>query len=59
MTETMEKMTENRDDNRQLLKQKKSLIIKQISIVKSKLLKHLDDLEERLITEVTSSVPVL
>ena len=46
--------TENRDDNRKLLKEKKSLIIKQISTVKSKLLKHLDDLEERLITELAS-----
>ena len=54
MTDTLEKMTENRDDNRKLLKQKKSLIIKQISTVKSKLLKNLDDLEERLITEVAS-----
>ena len=54
MTETLEKITENRDDNRKLLKQKKSLIIKQISTVKSKLLKQLDDLEERLITEVAS-----
>ena len=54
MTETLEKMSENRDDNRTLLKQKKSLIIKQISTVKSKLLKHLDTLEEMLITEVAS-----
>jgi hypothetical protein len=54
MTETLEKMSVNRDDNRKLLKQKKSLIINQISQVKSKLLKHLDDLEERLITEVES-----
>ena len=54
MTETLEKMSVNRDDNRKLLKQKKSLIINQINTVKSKLLKHLDDLEERLITEVES-----
>jgi len=54
MTETLEKISENRDDNRKLLKQKKSLIIKQISTVKSKLLKHLDALEEMLITEVGS-----
>jgi hypothetical protein len=54
MTETLEKMSVNRDDNRKLLKQKKSLIINQISTVKSKLLKHLDDLEEKLITEVAS-----
>jgi gas vesicle protein len=45
---------ENRDDNRKLLKQKKSLIIKQISAAKSKVLKYLDDIEERLISEVGS-----
>ena len=54
MTETLEKMGENRDDNRKLLEQKKSSIIKQISTVKSKLLKYIDDLEERLINEVAS-----
>jgi hypothetical protein len=47
-------MSENRDDNRKLLKQKKSLIIKQISAAKSKVLKYLDDIEERLIIEVES-----
>jgi hypothetical protein len=31
MTETLSKMEENRDENRKLLKQKKLLIIKQIS----------------------------
>jgi hypothetical protein len=54
MTETLEKMEENRDENQKLLKQKKSLIIKQISAAKSKVLKYLDDIEERLITEVAS-----
>ena len=54
MTETLSKMSENRDDNRKLLKQKKSLIIKQISAAKSKVLKYLDVIEERLITEVGS-----
>ena len=54
MTETLSKMSENRDDNRKLLKQKKSLIIKQISAAKSKVLKYLDEIEERLITEVES-----
>jgi hypothetical protein len=54
MTETLSKMSENRDENRKLLKQKKSLIIKQISAAKSKVLKYLDDIEERLITEVGS-----
>jgi serine/threonine protein kinase HipA of HipAB toxin-antitoxin module len=52
MTETLSKMSENRDENRKLLKQKKSLIIKQISAAKSKVLKYLDDIEERLIIEV-------
>ena len=55
MTETLSKMSENRDENRKLLKQKKSLIIKQISAAKSKVLKYLDDIEERLITEVESA----
>jgi gas vesicle protein len=54
MTETLEKVGENRDDNRKLLEQKKSSIIKQISTIKSKLLKYIDDLEERLIAEVAS-----
>ena len=54
MTETLSKMSENRDDNRKLLKQKKSLIIRQISAAKSKVLKYLDDIEERLIIEVES-----
>jgi serine/threonine protein kinase HipA of HipAB toxin-antitoxin module len=51
---TLQKMEENRDENKKLLKQKKSLIIKQISAAKSKVLKYLDDIEERLITEVES-----
>ena len=54
MAETLQKMEENRDENKKLLKQKKSLIIKQISAAKSKVLKYLDDIEERLITEVES-----
>ena len=54
MIETLQKMEENRDENKKLLKQKKSLIIKQISAAKSKVLKYLDDIEERLITEVGS-----
>jgi hypothetical protein len=36
MTETLQKMEVNRDENLKLLKQKKSLIIKQISAAKSK-----------------------
>jgi hypothetical protein len=36
-------MSENRDENRKLLKQKKSLIIKQISAAKSKVLKYIND----------------
>ena len=54
MTEILSKMSENRDENRKLLKQKKSLIIKQISAAKSKVLRYLDEIEERLITEVES-----
>ena len=54
MTETLSYMSENRDENRKLLKQKKSLIIKQISAAKSKVLRYLDEIEERLITEVGS-----
>ena len=54
MTETLQKMEENRDENQKLMKQKKSLIIKQISAAKSKVLKYLDDIEERSITEVES-----
>jgi hypothetical protein len=54
MTETLQKMDENRDENQKLLKQKKSLIIKQISAAKSKVIKYLDEIEERLITEVES-----
>ena len=52
MTETLEKMSENRDDNRKLLEQKKSLIIKQISTARSELPKHID--AQRLVTEVGS-----
>jgi outer membrane phospholipase A len=55
MTETLSKMEENRDENQKLMKQKKSLIIKQISAAKSKVLKYLDDIEERLITDVESA----
>jgi hypothetical protein len=54
MTEILSKMEENRDENKKILKQKKSLIIKQISAVKSKVLKYLDDIEKKLITEVGS-----
>jgi len=54
MIETLAKMLENGRDNRKLPEEKKSLIIKQISTVKSKLQKDTDDLEQRLTTEVTS-----
>ena len=54
MTETLQKMEENRDENKKLLNQKKSLIIKQMRAAKSKVLKYLDDIEEKLITEVGS-----
>jgi hypothetical protein len=45
MTETLSKMSENRDENRKLLKQKKSLIIKQISAAKSKVHEFLTSFE--------------
>jgi hypothetical protein len=48
---TLQKIEVNRDENLKLLKQKKSLIIKQISAAKSKVLKYLDEIEERLISE--------
>ena len=54
MTETLQKMEANRDENQKLLKQKKSLIIKQISAAKPKVPKYLDDIKERLIIEVAS-----
>jgi hypothetical protein len=54
MTETLQKMEANRDENQKILKQKKSLIIKQISAAKSKVPKYIDDNKERLITEVGS-----
>jgi hypothetical protein len=38
-------MEENRDENKKIPKQKKSLIIKQISAAKSKVLKYLDDID--------------
>jgi hypothetical protein len=50
----LQKIEENRNENKKLLKQKKSLIIKQISEAKSKVIKYLNDIEERLITEVGS-----
>ena len=54
MTETLQKMEDNRDENQKLLKQKKSLIIKQISAAKSKVPKYLDEIQKRLIIEVGS-----
>jgi restriction endonuclease S subunit len=56
MTETLQKMEENRDENKKLLKQKKSLIIKQISAAKSKVLKYLDDIEERFSNSMSISL---
>jgi hypothetical protein len=54
MTETLQKMEKDREENKKLLKQKKSLIIKKISAAKSKVLKYLDEIEEKLITEIGS-----
>ena len=54
MTETLQKMEENREENRKLLKRKKSLIRKQISAAKSKVPKYIDDIKKTFITEVGS-----
>jgi hypothetical protein len=59
MTKTLQKIAGNRDDNKQLLEQKKSLIIKQISAVISKLLKHLDDIEERLAYNIMLTTKII
>jgi hypothetical protein len=52
-------MEDNRDKNRKLLKQKTSLIIKQIRAAKSKVLKYLDDVEERLLTFILKDGGIL
>ena len=45
MTETLETLVSNREDNRKVLQQSETSIIHQISVMKSKLLKHIDELE--------------
>jgi hypothetical protein len=54
MTETLETLVSNREDNRKVLQQSETSIIHQISVMKSKLLKHIDELEQKLITKLTS-----
>jgi hypothetical protein len=54
MTETLDKLVSNREDNRKVLQQSKTSMVQQISVTKSKLLKHIDELEKRLITKLTS-----
>ena len=54
MTETLDKLVSNREDNRKVLQQSKTSMVQQISVTKSKLLKHIDELEQRLITKLTS-----
>jgi hypothetical protein len=47
MTETLQKMKKNRDENKKLLKQKKSLIIKQISDIAEKLITEVESVQEK------------
>lgn len=54
MTETLDKLVSNREDNRKVLQKSETSIIQQISVMKSKLLKHIDELEKKLITKLTS-----
>ena len=54
MTETLDKVVSNREDNRKVLQQSETSTIHQISVMKSKLLKHIDELEQKLITKLTS-----
>ena len=53
MTETLDKLVSNREDNRKVLQKSKTSMIQQISVMKSKLLKHIDTLEQQLITKLT------
>ena len=54
MTETLDKLVSNREENRKVLQKSKTSMVQQISVTKSKLLKHIDELEQKLITKVTS-----
>ena len=54
MTEELEKLVSNREDNRKVLQQSETSMIQQIRVMKSKLLKHIDELEQKLITKLTS-----
>jgi hypothetical protein len=54
MTETLDKLVSNREDNGKVLQKSETSLIKQISIMKSKLLKHIDELEQKFITKLTS-----
>jgi hypothetical protein len=54
MTETLDKLVSNREDNGKVLQKSETSMIKQISIMKSKLLKHIDELEQKFITNLTS-----
>jgi hypothetical protein len=54
MTETLEKLASNREDNRKALQKSKTSMIQHISVMKSKLLKHIDELEQKLLTKLTS-----
>jgi hypothetical protein len=45
MTETLDKLVSNREDNGKVLERSETSMIQQISVMKSKLLKHIDELE--------------
>jgi DNA-binding beta-propeller fold protein YncE len=54
MTETLDKLVSNREYNKKVLQKSATSMIQQISVMKSKLLKHIDELEKKLITKLTS-----
>jgi hypothetical protein len=53
MSETLDKLVSNREDNGKVLQKTETSMIQQISVMKSKLLKHIDELEQELITKLT------
>ena len=46
MSETLDKLVSNREDNGKVLQKTETSMIQQISVMKSKLLKHIDELEQ-------------
>jgi flagellar biosynthesis/type III secretory pathway chaperone len=54
MTETLDILVSNREDNKKALQKSETSMIQQISVMKSKLLKHINVLEQKFITKLTS-----